>query len=886
MPLFDSASFDEKFIAAVDRAEKLALCKQELANLDKALNARFKQNAPIEDLVSGRSAVIDEILFRIWKYFLNDNYQQLALIAVGGYGRAELHPQSDIDLLIMLPKKQTKELEQKVRQFLTFLWDTKLDIGHSVRSLKECIVEAKADITVTTNMMEARFLIGEQNLYTDLLKLTQPNKIWPSKKFFAQKWLEQQKRHNKYHDTAYNLEPNVKEGPGGLRDIQMIGWVAKRHFGANTLNELVDHNFLTQEELKSLLQGQATLWKIRFALHMITKRHEDRLLFDYQRELATEFGYKDTHVIAVEQFMQNYFKTVVELERLNEMLLQHFQETILKTKKNQKTKAPSKYFQNNRDFLEVNDDKVFEKYPSALLEIFLFLQTHPELKGVRASTIRLIRENTHRIDDDFRAQKENRLLFISILGQAHGVTHELRRMNRYGVLAAYLPEFANIVGRMQYDLFHHYTVDEHTLFVVRNMRRFTVPEFEHEFPFCSDLIKQLPNQVLVYIAGLYHDIAKGRGGDHSKLGALDASNFCQRHYLSEYDSKLVTWLVKSHLQLSITAQRKDINDINVINDFANFVGDKLHLDYLYVLTVADIRATNPNTWNSWKASLLEDLYRNVKDALQRGLNNPLAQKERMQETKEAAKNLLIENGLKIEEIESVWQHLRNSYFIRHHPDEICWHTEEIAQFNQKLSPIISIYSQEMRGSTPIFIYIEDKPYIFYKITSILENLQVSILDARVISSNNGYALNTFLVLDYNGKLIKEKTRLKHIRHQLFDLLSRKDEDEHSVTSHLPNRQLEQMKVKTRVILEQDKKGQRTVLKVITADRPGTLSRIALAFKLCKINLINARVSSFGETAEDTFVISNQAGKQLTTNEEKLTLEQTIKKTLSNFNQQT
>lgn len=876
--LFDAAAFEKTIKQAQTHTEYLAVYKHAIQALDQELNKRFMDNTPINSLVTGRAFVIDQILIHAWRKYFGDNTPQIALIAVGGYGRGELHPKSDIDLLILLKKHNDKTFNQSIQDFLTFLWDIKLEVGQSVRSIKDCVKQSKADITVATNMMESRLLVGEPALFSRMQYVIGPKKIWPSKKFFTEKLKEQQQRHHKYHDTAYNLEPNVKEGPGGLRDIQTIGWVAKRHFGVNTLQELIPHGVLNRNELTSLYEGQATLWKIRFALHMITGKSEDRILFDYQRELAELFGYKDTHIIAVEQFMQNYFQTVMQLERLNEMLLQHFQETILELKKFQKTKLLNQRFQNSRGFLEIANDQVFEKTPAALLEIFLLLQTEPALKGIKASTIRTIRDSLHLIDDNFRANPTNRKRFITILKQSHGVTHVLRRMNRYGVLGAYLPEFKNIVGRMQYDLFHHYTVDEHTLFVVRNMRRFTVDQYHHEFPLCSDLIKQLPNQVILYIAGLYHDIAKGRGGDHSKLGAIDARLFCINHFFSQFDAALVEWLVRHHLIMSVTAQRKDINDPAIINDFASFVGDKLHLDYLYLLTVADIRATNPDHWNSWKASLLEELYRSTKNALQRGLNNPIAQQERMNENIKAASAMLEQQALSQENIQVVWKNFSKNYFLRHHPQEIAWHTRQIIRTAPENLPIVSIHARKFRGSTPIFVYSKSKPSLFFRITLKLEQLNVNILDARVMTTKNDYALNTFLVLDYHGRPISDPIRLKQIRTGLRQCLL-DDTPPKPTVQHLPRRQIKFMNVKTKTVFELDKKGQRTILKVIAADRPGLLSRIAHAFYSCNINLQNARVSSFGEIAEDTFVITNQHGQPLET-EETTNLEELLHKKIS------
>ncbi|MDX1606273.1 MAG: [protein-PII] uridylyltransferase, partial [Candidatus Competibacterales bacterium] len=489
-----------------------ATFREALRRGSATLAALFEQGTPAAELVPARAALIDDLLVRAWQRFFPEPDPALALVAVGGYGRGELHPGSDVDIMVLAEEAAIAAHEETLSAFLTFLWDIGLEVSQSVRTLEDCRREGQADITVVTNLMEARQLTGSSALFEAMRRATGPDSLWPNRDFFEAKKAEQKARYHKYHETAYNLEPNVKEGPGGLRDLQTIAWVTKRYFGAQTLHDLVDQEFLTETEYHSLRECRDFLWQVRFALHHLTGRREDRLLFDYQRELASRFGYNDRDGnLAVEQFMQRYYRTIMEISCLNEMLLQLFEEAILLPRDGAEPSPLNRRFQARHGFLEVRHDGVFRRYPFALLELFLLLQQHTELKGVRASTVRLIRDHCYLIDARFRGDLRARSLFMEILRQPHRVTRTLRRMNRYGVLPAYLPEFARIVGRMQYDLFHAYTVDQHTLFVVRNLRRFYVSQFAHEFPHCSALIHKLPKTELLYIAGLFHDIAKGRG---------------------------------------------------------------------------------------------------------------------------------------------------------------------------------------------------------------------------------------------------------------------------------------------------------------------------------------------------------------------------------------
>jgi len=581
---------------------RLQRWRQLLQAGSESLKQQFLANQSIEKLVEDRAHLVDRLIIRAWQSFSSKREASMALIAVGGYGRGELHPGSDIDLLL-LTRGNARKSSDTIAKFLAFLWDLGLEVGHSTRSVSECREACRNDLTVATTLMESRLLCGQEKLYRKCVPPSLHQKIWPARAFFEAKLKEQQQRHLGYDDTAYNLEPNIKGSPGGLRDIQTIAWVTRRHFGAPDLASLVSEGFLTEAQLRILREGRKFLWRIRFALHILTGRREDRLLFDHQSRIADIFGYEDAaYTLAVEQLMQRYYRTVMDISRVNEMLLQLFQEAIL-LNPDAEPEPINESFAVKNGFLQIGHDEVFQNNPSALLEMFLVLQQHPELKGVSAKTIALVRRNLHLINDEFRINPRNHRLFLQILEAPAGVTHELRRMNTYGVLGQYIPSFGRIVGRMQYDLFHVYTVDAHTLFVVSNLRRFALSRFDHEFPLCAEIMQSLDKPLIAYVAGLFHDIAKGHGGDHSELGSVFAESFCLEHGMSIYDSRLVSWLVRNHLKLSLTAQKKDINDPEVIQDFAQHIGDEIHLDFLYLLTVADVRATNPKLWNNWKPGL-------------------------------------------------------------------------------------------------------------------------------------------------------------------------------------------------------------------------------------------------------------------------------------------
>ncbi|MCN4143704.1 MAG: [protein-PII] uridylyltransferase [Thiohalomonas sp.] len=867
----------------------LTECKRPLLPLKNAVKAiyekqieQFHNKQNIVHLIKERSQAIDMILSMAWSYYnLGKN---AALLAVGGYGRGELHPYSDLDLLLLHDAEHdledesaaNKEFVDNLQFFIALLWDIGLEIGHSVRTVDECIKEAENDITIISNLMESRLITGDKTLYEQLSWQLSPENIWPTKDFTAAKIREKNKRYLKFNETAYNLEPNIKEGPGGLRDIQIIDWVAKRHFGVESLKDLVGHNFLTPKEYEQLEHGQNFLWKIRFALHVLCNRHEERLLFDYQRKLAQQFAYTDCEgKLAVESFMADYYQNVMELERLNEMLLQYFQEVIIFSDSDAKPVKINRQFINYKGYIAAANQNVFKNYPFALLEIFLLLCQDPELKGVRRSTIRLIRAHGYLIDDSFRKDLRCRTLFMEIIRQPFGITHEMRRMNRYGVLAAYIPVFKQIVGQMQHDLYHAYTVDEHTLKVLRNARRLFVPEHVDELPLASKIAHYLPKPELLFLAALFHDIGKGRGGCHEELGAIDAEQFCQLHDLNLRDTRLVSWLVRNHLVMSMTAQRKDINDPAVINEFALLIGESQYLDYLYMLTVSDIRATSPKVWNSWKDSLLSQLYNFTKIALNKGLENPQQQDECIKDCKTIAQGKLVDNHSSQESITQLWAWLPNEYFFKFQVEEIVWQTQAILDIQKQdpgqmqpsdyfaaNTPLILIKPHKERGGTEIFIYTLEVDHLFAMVAATLSQLMLDVTEAKTVTTSNGYTYHTYFVLEGDGSILTDEERIEMIRFSLEEKLSQEKFVFPTLTQRL-TRTEKQFSHKTSVHFDEDQENNQTLMTVSASNRPALLSHIGQALIECRVHLDNAKISTFGEKVEDIFIIRDE-NKQIIT----------------------
>ncbi|MGE0384544.1 MAG: [protein-PII] uridylyltransferase [Gammaproteobacteria bacterium] len=828
-----------------------------LEEAGERIDQGFEAGVPIQALVRLRAGIVDAVLVRLWTAFELDS-EGLALAAVGGYGRGELHPYSDIDITVLLDRAADAAVAERLRRFVTCLFDLRMKIGHSVRTLAECRTEAAADITVTTALMESRRLAGDVRVFDAMRAATAPDRIWPADRFFAAKRDEQAARHHKFDDTAQNLEPHVKEGPGGLRDIQTVNWVAHRHYGGESLAALVDQGFLTREEYETLRRAQLFLWRVRYALHLTTRRAEDRLLFDSQRRVAELFGYSDqgrpNH--AVEQFMKSYYRTANDVSRLSEMLLELFQEAIVDAGKRARVRPLNNRFQTRNNYIEVRDPRVFKHYPWALLEVFLLLQHNPGIEGVRASTIRLIRDHRHLIDDKLRHDLRARSLFLEILRQPRRVGFELIRMHRYGVLGAYLPIIEAVTGLMQFDLFHVYTVDQHTLTVVWNLRRFWVPT-GGEPALCLEVAGQIPKPELLYVAGLFHDVAKGRGGDHSELGEQESIAFCRNHQLPEWDTHLVAWLVRHHLDMSTTAQRKDISDPRVVNDFAGFVGDVTRLNYLYLLTCADILGTNPRLWTSWKDSLLRELYYGTLRALRRGLENPIGRAEHIAQTKAEARAALAGASLEPESVERLWSGLPDDYFLRHSPEEILWHAQNILACPADRLPLVLLREATGRGGTAIFIYMPDRDYLFATMTRTLDQQGLDILDARIITSRDGFTLDTYFVLEADsGEMIGDAKRAAEIVQALHKALTQAEAAPATVNRRT-DRKVKAFRIPTVVSFDQDEAGHRTRMEVVTSDRPGVLARIGMALQFCGVRLQNARIATYGERVEDIFYLTTR-----------------------------
>jgi [protein-PII] uridylyltransferase len=828
--------------------------REPLRRAREELTQRFLAEEPIEALVHARAVLIDAVLREAWRLHCAP-HAAWALVAVGGYGRGELHPGSDIDILLLVPQSLDASGGAAVEQLVTFLWDIGLEVGHSVRTIAECREACVGDASVMTTLLEARLLAGNAALFAALRAGLAPEHIWPVKQFFEAKVREQTGRHLKANDTAYNLEPNVKTGPGGLRDIQTIAWVAKRHFGADTLDGLATHGFLTPAELRRLKQAQAFLWKVRFGLHVLTGRHEDRLLFDHQIRLAQIFGYEDaSYTLAVEQFMQRYYRTVMDVSLLNELLLQLFREAILS--ESEPPRPLNARFQVRNGSLEAVSEEVFARTPAALLELFALLQQQPDIRGVRASTMRAVAKNLWLIDEEFRQNPRHHRLFLEILRSPVGVTHELRRMNTYGVLGRYIPAFGRIVGRMQYDLFHAYTVDAHTLFVVSNLRRFAIPRYDHELPAASRVMQSLPRSEVAYLAALFHDIAKGRGGDHSELGAVDAEAFCLEQGLSPYDARLTAWLVRNHLLLSITSQKQDIGDPQVINAFARQVGDETHLDYLYVLTCADVRATNPKLWNSWKATLFHDFYQRVKQALRRGLESPIDAEHLVRETQDAARRLLFERGVAEADIAAVWTRFTMGYFLQHSPEEVAWHTRLLSEREAGSDePLIALDPRSVRGTTAALIYARPRRHGFARTTAALDQLGLNIVDARITPTGDGFSLDLYHLLEDDGAPIADSDRLAEIEHALWRSLQSGPDAPFAVSRRAP-RQVRMFQTPTHIALSVDERNHRSVLELTAGDRPGLLCEVGRVLMQERIELHAAKIMTVGERAEDVFYLTD------------------------------
>lgn len=861
----------------------VAELKQNLATFDAQLAQRYWQRANVDSLIAERCAFMDALLVELWQHYIPETAQQdLALLAVGGYGRGELFPHSDIDLLIVA--KNPAQQQAAIRDFLHSLYDLNLEVGHAVRQPRDCRRAANDDITVATAIFERRLLTGSTTQNKRLDRALSSTRLWPAKDFFKAKLGEQNKRHAQYDNVDYGLEPNLKSSPGGLRDLQTAMWVCQRKFGTTDLAALESLGMLTTEERERLDEGRRYLWWVRFGLHLLAQRKEDRLLFEHQRALAQRLGFADTSArLGVERFMHLYYQHVLELREVDDILLQHFDETILRSKERPRVEPINDEFQIRNDYIEATHPDVFASNPSALLELFVIMANRRDISGVRADTIRLIRDNLDRIDAQFRKDPTNTKLFLDLLKAPYTLVSQLTRMRRYGILPRYLPEFGAVVGQMQHDLFHIYTVDAHTMMVIRHMRRFHYRSSEARFPVACHCVRSLPKIELLYIAGLYHDIGKGRGGDHSELGAADVSAFCQRHGLGEADTILVEWLVKQHLLMSSVAQRQDIYDPEVIHAFASEVKSEMRLDYLYALTVADINATNPTLWNNWRATLLRQLYSETRKALRRGLESPIDRDARVTACQESALEKLVGAGLTEAQVRTVWRVPNADFFLRHTPRQVFEVTQLLHGHGVESGPLITLLDLKGQvseeGATEILVFTQDRANLFAASVIALSRLELSVFDATIHTSADGLCLNAFVVLDTDGHPVaRDAATRQKICSDLAAALADPDASALAPPKRL-SRRLRQFARPTQTTLRTPGHEKYSVLTIVASDRPGLLATIGLLFAELGLGVLSAKIATLGEQVEDVFHIVGPDSKPIHDQETIYLLENTLRQRL-------
>jgi [protein-PII] uridylyltransferase len=826
--------------------------KQRLKDERQHIFAEFERTGRPERLLRGLRHSVDGVLGDAWR--AAGLPPATALVGVGGYGRGELFPYSDVDLLILLGDPPDALTQARLEQFVQLLWDLGLEIGHSIRTVDECMSESAADITVQTSLLEARLVAGSASLF-GVLQQRYAAAMDPQA-FFHAKTAEMRLRHAKYEFTPYSLEPNVKESPGALRDLQVILWVAKAAGLGNSWTQLAIRGLITREEARQLMEKEYAFKDIRIRLHLQTRRREDRLVFDVQTAIAETFGLSSTgHGLearrASEYLMQRYYWAAKVVTQMNTILLQNIEAQLFPQEARPMPINPR--FNEVNGFIDIAADDTFTAAPSTVLEIFAVMTERPDLKGMTARTIRALWHARTLIDEAFRADPAHRALFLRILQAPVGLVHALRRMNDMGILGRYLPNFRRIIGQMQHDLFHVYTVDQHIMMVVRNMRRFTMTEHAHEYPFCSQLIANFPRRWLLYVAALFHDIAKGRGGDHSELGKQDVLEFCRDHGVSAEDTELVVFLVEQHLTMSQVAQKQDLSDPDVVKAFAGLVRDERHLTALYLLTVADIRGTSPKVWNAWKAKLLEDLYKMTLRVL--GGEPPSADRELRARQQEALATLRL-FGLGPQAHEALWKQLDVAYFLRHDASDIAWQTRSLHDKLGRDKPVVKSRLAPIGEGLQVTVYVKDQPDLFARICSYFDRKNFSILDAKIHTTRDGYALDTFLITDeqfaHNYRDI-----ISLIEHELCEVLTRQEPLNPPLRARL-SRMSRSFPVAPTVELRPDERGQFWLLSVAANDRPGLLYAIASVLARYRINLHTAKVMTLGERVEDVFLIDGAA----------------------------
>ncbi len=820
-------------------------CRARLTTGRADLQAAYTKNANAGGLLRALARLVDQTLCDLWKQLRMP--PGLALVAVGGYGRGELYPASDVDLLLLVPEGFDPAVEPKLEQLIGLLWDIGLDVGHSVRTPSECVDQAIRDITVQTTLLESRYLAGSRALFAELG--SRVASVSNAQDFFKAKLLEQAERYARHNDTPYSLEPNCKESPGGLRDLQVIMWTARAGGFGKSWSDMIAPGLVTAEEARQLKRAEQFLSHLRIRLHYFVTRKEDRLLFDYQEGLAHAMGVPGTGAKrAAEVLMQRYYRNAKLVTQLNTLVLQNLGARLFPDQPTTSLRI-DRHFQSVRNLLDIRDDDVFAREPACILKSFLLLEQRSELVGMTARALRALWQARSQINASFRREPKNRQLFLQLFQQKH-LIHVLRRMNQYDILGRYLPAFGRIVGQMQHDLFHVYTVDQHIMQVIRNLRRFTMIEFAHEYPFCTRLSSSFERYWVLYISALFHDIAKGRGGDHSKLGMADAHRFCRDHGISAEDAELVVFLVEYHLTMSSVAQKQDLSDPEVTRQFAKIVKTERRLTALYLLTVADIRGTSPKVWNAWKGKLLEDLFRIT--LLQLRGNVP-PRMHGVSDRQDEARRLLRYHGLSADIEAALWDQLDTPYFMRHDADEIAWHTRTLYYRPASDKPVVKARLNPVGEGLQVMVFCPDQPELFARLCGFFSQIGYSILDAKIHTTRHHYALDSFVLMGTQDAA-PYRDMIALIEHDLTTLLKSRIKLTPPSRGRL-SRQVKHFPIVPEVEIRADERGSQYVMSITAADRPGLLFDIARILSQHGIDLQTAKINTLGERAEDTFLIS-------------------------------
>ncbi len=833
--------------AAVETEHPIATLRARLKFERAQLAADFIKQPQAARYLARHAALVDAVLAELCDALALP--RTCCLAAVGGYGRGELFPGSDVDVLLLIPSEPGPALCASIERWVQACWDIGLEIGHSVRTIEACVEEAGRDVTIETSQLEARSLWGDVGLYQSFRAAFDAR--FDALRFFDAKMVEQVQRHQRLDDSAYKLEPNLKDSPGGLRDLHVIHWLAQAAGLATGWKSLVNAGLLVPLEARRIATAERWLAKLRIHLHLLAHRREDRVAFDYQSELAERFELEATPQLrADERLMQGYYRAAKLVQRANDILVQSLR--VYLKPDHTSPLILDEDFQMRSHMLQAREPNLFLNKPNALLRVFIVYAQHPELVSFEPATLRALWRASAQIDAAFRSDPANRASFITLLKQPTGITRALRMLHRYGILGRYIPAFGRIVGQMQHDLFHVYTVDEHILMVLRNMRRFTVPELAHEFPLASKLIAAFDQPELLYLATLFHDIAKGRGGDHSELGAHDARSFCIAHGLGRENSELVAWLVSMHLVMSRTAQKEDLSDPEVIQAFADKVGDSRHLVALYLLTVADIRGTSPKVWNAWKAKLLEDLYHATLSCL----GGHGASEGRIETKKTDARNQLALYGLAKEAADNLWKHLDTRYFKRFDARDIAWQARMLWRRVDSQDAVVCARLSPVGEGIQVLVYVPDRPDIFARICGFFARIQYSIQEAKIHTTAHGYALDSFQVMDLVHRGIHYRDFLNYVEYELT-----RDLDPARVPEPVPrfrlSRQQRHHPLAPTIKLDALKPENMQFLSLTCADRPGLLHAIAGVFITHRISLYAARIDTLGERAEDSFSIQSE-----------------------------